>query len=86
MHDDDFQSTTAKRSQSRRSKVAERHHGHRELMTLYYDYAQGCGNGKIPEGRTISSFTLEPAWNTRPMPPRDKWGIPATDTDLGLAR
>ena len=64
--------------------AAERHHGHRELMTLYYDYTQGAGNGKIPEGRTISSFTLEPAWSTRPLPPRDKWGAPATDTDLGL--
>ena len=64
--------------------VAQRHHGHRELMTLYYDYSQGGGNGKIPEGRSISSFTLDPAWDIRPMPPRDKWGAPATDTDLGL--
>lgn len=64
--------------------VVERHHGHRELMTLYYDYAQGGGNGRIPEGRTVSSFTLDPPWSERPMPPRDKWGIPATDVELGL--
>jgi glutathione S-transferase len=64
--------------------VAQRHHGHRELMTLYYDYAQGGGNGRIPEGRTISSFTLDPPWQDRPMPPRGKWGTPATDAELGL--
>ena len=64
--------------------VAQRHHGHRELMTLYYDYSQGGGNGKVPEGRTVSSFTLDPPWDRRPMPPRDKWGKPATDADLGL--
>ncbi|WP_241127791.1 glutathione S-transferase family protein [Novosphingobium terrae] len=64
--------------------VAQRHHGHRELMTLYYDYTQGGGNGRLPEGRQVSSFTLDPAWTTRPMPPRDKWGTPASDAQLGL--
>ena len=64
--------------------VVQRHHGHRELMTLYYDYSQGCGNGKIPADRTMSSFTLDPAWDTRPLPPRDKWGAAATDAQLGL--
>jgi len=64
--------------------VVERHHGHRELMTLYYDYSQGGGNGRIPEGRAVSSFTLTPSWRDRPMPPRDKWGKPATDAELGL--
>lgn len=64
--------------------VVQRHHGHRELMTLYYDYSQGGGNGKIPEGRAVSSFTLDPPWSARPMPPRDKWGPPATDAQLGL--
>jgi glutathione S-transferase len=59
-------------------------HGHEELMKLYYDYSQGGGNGRIPEGRRISSFTLEPHWRARPMPPRDKWGTPATDAQLGL--
>jgi glutathione S-transferase len=53
-------------------------------MTLYYDYAQGGGNGRIPEGRAVSSFTLSPPWHTRPMPPRDKWGSAATDAELGL--
>jgi glutathione S-transferase len=38
------------------SAVASRH-THRELMTLYYDYAQGGGNGRLPEGRKVSSFT-----------------------------
>ena len=63
--------------------VANRH-SHRELMTLYYDYSQGGGNGRLPQGRHISSFTLDPAWEKRPMPPRDKWGTPATDRELGL--
>lgn len=64
--------------------VVQGRHGHRELMTLYYDYAQGGGNGRLPEGRNISSFTLEPHWRTRPMPPRDKWGHAASDAELGL--
>jgi len=64
--------------------LAQRHHGHEELMKLYYDYSQGGGNGRLPEGRSISSFTLEPHWSKRPMPPRDKWGTPATDEQLGL--
>ncbi len=57
---------------------------HQEIITLYYDYSQGGGNGRIPEGRTISSFTLEPHWSTRPMPPGDKWGHAASDEELGL--
>ena len=57
---------------------------HQEIITLYYDYSQGGGNGRIPEGRTISSFTLEPHWSTRPMPPGDKWGHAASDDELGL--
>lgn len=64
--------------------VARRHHSHDELMTLYYDYSQGGGNGRLPEGRSVSSFTLDPPWNARPMPPRDKWGPAATDAELGL--
>jgi len=63
---------------------AAHHHSHEELIKLYYDYSQGGGNGRIPEGRNISSFTLEPNWKSRPMPPRDKWGQPATDAELGL--
>ena len=55
-----------------------------EIITLYYDYSQGGGNGRIPEGRAVSSFTLEPHWSKRPMPPKDKWGKPATDAELGL--
>jgi glutathione S-transferase len=57
---------------------------HEELIKLYYDYSQGGGNGKIPEGRAISSFTLEPHWSKRPMPPRDKWSTAGTDEQLGL--
>ena len=63
--------------------VAARH-GFEELMKLYYDYSQGGGNGRIPEGRKVSSFTLVPHWRPRPMPPRDKWGVSATDAQLGL--
>ena len=63
---------------------AAQRHGFEELMKLYYDYSQGAGNGRIPEGRRVSSFTLEPHWSRRPMPPRDKWGAPASDAALGL--
>jgi glutathione S-transferase len=63
---------------------AAQRRGFEELMKLYYDYSQGGGNGRIPEGRKVSSFTVEPHWRTRPMPPRDKWGTPATDAQLGL--
>lgn len=55
-----------------------------ELIKLYYDYSQGGGNGRIPEGRTVSSFTPDVDWRTRPWPPKDKWGTPATDAELGL--
>jgi glutathione S-transferase len=55
-----------------------------ELIKLYYDYSQGGGNGRIPEGRRVSSFTPDVAWQARPWPPRDKWGHAATDAELGL--
>lgn len=55
-----------------------------QLIKLYYDYSQGGGNGRTPEGRQVSSFTLEPHWSTRPWPPRDKWGHAASDAELGL--
>ncbi len=58
---------------------------HEELIKLYYDYSQGGGNGRIPEGRKVSSFTLDVPWQDRPWPPRDKWGHAATDQELGLA-
>jgi glutathione S-transferase len=63
---------------------ATQHRSHEELMKLYYDYSQGGGNGRIPEGRAISSFSPACDWRTRPMPPRDKWGHAATDAELGL--
>ena len=63
---------------------AAQRRSHEELMKLYYDYSQGAGNGKIPECRNISSFTLDPHWSKRPMPPRDKWGHAASDEELGL--
>ena len=55
-----------------------------EIIKLYYDYSQGGGNGRIPEGRSVSSFTLDPHWSKRPMPPKDKWQHAATDAELGL--
>ena len=55
-----------------------------EIVKLYYDYALGAGNGALPEGRTISSFVFEPSWQSRPLPPRDKYAGTATDTELGL--
>jgi glutathione S-transferase len=65
--------------------AAQHHHTHEELMKLYYDYSRGAGNGAIPEGRQVSSFTLLPHWRDRPMPPAAaKWEAGATDEELGL--
>lgn len=55
-----------------------------EIVKLYYDYALGAGNGALPEGRTVSSFAFEPTWQSRPMPPRDKYSGTASDKALGL--
>ncbi|HEV2078301.1 MAG TPA: glutathione S-transferase family protein [Allosphingosinicella sp.] len=55
-----------------------------EVVKLYYDYALGAGNGALPAGRSVSSFAFEPHWSTRPWPPKEKWGSPATDAELGL--
>lgn len=55
-----------------------------EVIKLYYDYARNAGNGALPEGRSRSSFSFEPHWSTRPMPPKDKYGPGATDEALGL--
>ena len=38
----------------------------------------------MPAGRKVSSFTFEPHWRDRPMPPRDKYERGATDAELGL--
>ena len=55
-----------------------------EIVKLYYDYAIGAGNGALPKGRTVSSFVFEPRWQSRPMPPKDKYAGTATDSELGL--
>ena len=55
-----------------------------EIVKLYYDYALGAGNGALPEGRSVSSFAFEPPWQSRPMPPREKYSATATDKELGL--
>ena len=55
-----------------------------EIIKLYYDYAKGAGNGALVEGRKLSSFEFEPDWPERPMPPKDKYGISASDAELGL--
>ncbi len=55
-----------------------------EIVKLYYDYSLGIGSGAIPPGRQRSSFTMNPHWSGRPMPPRDKWGPAMTDAELGL--
>jgi glutathione S-transferase len=57
-----------------------------EIVKLYYDYSRGAGNGALPEGRSVSSFTFEPPWQERPWPPKDKWGTGANDAALGLVR
>ncbi len=54
------------------------------VIKLYYDYALGAGNGALLPGRTRSSFVFEPDWPERPWPPRDKYGRPASDAELGL--
>lgn len=55
-----------------------------EIIKLYYDYALGAGNGALPEGRRVSSFVFDPSWQSRPMPPKDKYAGTATDSELGL--
>lgn len=55
-----------------------------EIVKVYYDYAKGLGNAALPPGRTRSSFAFEPHWSKRPWPPADKYGVSATDAELGL--
>lgn len=55
-----------------------------EIVKLYYDYAKNVGNGALVPGRTRSSFAFEPHFSKRPWPPRDKYGVSATDAELGL--
>lgn len=55
-----------------------------EIVKLYYDYAKGAGNGALLPGRQRSSFVFEPHWRERPWPPKDKYGVLATDAELGL--
>lgn len=57
-----------------------------QIVKLYYDYAKGAGNGALLPGRERSSFVFEPDWPDRPMPPKDKYTVSATDTELGLLR
>lgn len=56
-----------------------------EIVKLYYDYAKGAGNGALVKGRSRSSFVFEPHWRTRPWPPRRKYEVSASDSELGLA-
>lgn len=55
-----------------------------EIVKVYYDYAKNTGNGALAPGRTRSSFVFEPHWSKRPWPPKDKYGVSATDAELGL--
>jgi glutathione S-transferase len=55
-----------------------------EIVKLYYDYAKGMGNGGLLPGRTRSSFAFEPSFRSRPWPPKDKYGVSASDAELGL--
>ncbi len=55
-----------------------------QIVKLYYDYAQGAGNGTLLPGRRRSSFAFEPDWSTRPLPPKRKYAPRATDEELGL--
>lgn len=56
-----------------------------QIVKLYYDYAKGAGNGALLPGRQVSSFAFEPDWRSRPWPPADKYGVSATDAELGLS-
>ncbi len=55
-----------------------------QIIKLYYDYAQGAGNGALLPGRTRSSFVFHPDWRERPWPPKEKYGPRASDRELGL--
>ncbi len=56
-----------------------------EIVKCYHDYARGCGNGALPNGRRVSSFAFEPHWRARPWPPKDKYARPGpSDAVLGL--
>lgn len=55
-----------------------------EIIKIYYDYAKGAGNGALLPGRERSSFVFNPHWKQRPMPPKDKYNVSATDQELGL--
>lgn len=63
---------------------AAQQHTREEIVKLYYDYAQGAGNGALLPGRAKSSFVFKPDWPGRPWPPRQKYGVPASDAALGL--
>lgn len=67
-----------------RSHPAAQQASREEIVKLYYDYAQGAGNGSLLPGRSRSSFTFEPHWRARPWPPRAKYGARASDAELGL--
>jgi hypothetical protein len=54
-----------------------------DAMTLYH--FPGCPFSRPDShGRARSSFTLDPHWSRRPMPPRDKWAPAPDDGTLGL--
>ena len=55
-----------------------------EVIKLYYDYAQGAGNGALLPGRERSSFAFDPHWRDRPWPPKRKYERGASDSELGL--
>jgi glutathione S-transferase len=57
-----------------------------QIVKVYYDYAQGTGNGALLPGRSHSSFALRPHWSERPWPPQRKYGPAASDAELGLGR
>lgn len=58
--------------------------GREEIVKIYYDYAKGAGDGTLLPGRNRSSVAFEPHWSARPWPPADKYGVSATDAELGL--
>jgi hypothetical protein len=53
------------------------------IAMLYYDDALGAGNGALPAARSVSSFVFEPSWQSRPMPPRDKYAGTVRDKEWG---
>ena len=56
-----------------------------DVIKAMYDAAHGFLNGKVPDGRKVSSNAPTTPFSARPLPPKDKWHSSLlTDEQLGL--